>query len=360
MNISKIKSLEITNAIISNKAFQRLAEKTQVVYPKNGRKETVQNRLTHSYQVANSAEIIKEAIKLPFIEIDYTHSLKNVCLLHDIGHPPFGHEGAKFLNRFFKKKGLKEGFDDNNNNFVVIKKNQIPLNDYGLASLIKYPKKLYPYQRNLIRLLDLAIKNDIIYFEKYVKIYDIPKRTIICEIMDEADTNTYVCFDLADCYSLGLADESPFVEILEKDKYFSYEIKDFLFNVIQAIKAKDKSLIKRAFAKLNIILNSNYKIGDNLRLLPKNKELILFRNELYQVENDIFIHSDFVQNQKNKHIKMLETYTNWVMQGNYPSKTYKKLLNKITNKVEQLRIIRDMIAETTDWYVFNKIKELKK
>jgi len=358
MNAEILKSLEITNAIISNKAFQRLAEKTQVVYPKNGRKETVQNRLTHSYQVANSAEIIKEAIKLPFVEIDYTFSLKNICLLHDIGHPPFGHEGAKFLNKFFKEQGLKEGFDDNNNNFVVIQKNQIPLNDYAFASLIKYPNKLYPTQRHLLKILDLAIKNDIIQFEKYVKIVETPKRTIACEIMDEADTNTYVCFDLADCYSLGLADEEPFVKILEEDKYLSHEIKEFLFNIIQAVKAKDKSLIKRAFGKLNVILNLNYEIGENLSLKPRNEELIKFRNELYGVENNIFINSEFVQKQKERHIQMFRKYVEWVMEGNYPSKTYKKLIEQTNDNTNRLRLIRDMVAETTDWYVFNKINEL--
>ena len=119
---TKEESLINTSNIISNKAFQRLAEKTQVVFPKNGRKETVQNRLTHSYQVTNSAKIIENNITIPGKDIDYQHSLFNTCLLHDIGHPPFGHEGASYLDKKFKKLGLEEGFSDNNNNFVNIEK----------------------------------------------------------------------------------------------------------------------------------------------------------------------------------------------------------------------------------------------
>jgi len=173
--ISKIQSLEITTSIITNKAFQRLAEKTQVIIPKNGREETVQNRLTHSYQVANSAKIISETINLPTLNIDYQNSLFNTCLLHDIGHPPFGHEGAKILNETFSKLGIKEGFSDNNNNFKVINKNQIKVNDYTLASLIKYPNKLYESDKEfLLYILEKSINEDIEYFSKYFNINEKP------------------------------------------------------------------------------------------------------------------------------------------------------------------------------------------
>ena len=357
--MEKMLSLENTASIISNKAFQRLAEKTQVVFPKNGREETVQNRLTHSYQVANSAKITEEALKIPGVDIDYKHALFNTCLLHDIGHPPFGHEGATLLDQRIKELGLKEGFSDNNNNFVVIQKNQIPICDYTVASLIKYPEKLYPSQEEeLSRKLELAIRSDIMHFEKHVKIYEQPVRTLTCEIMDEADRNTYVCSDLADCFSLGLEDYSSLEELLEADMFFSQDIKSFLVLAITAVKTRSKSMIKKAFNELNILLNKNYFLGDNLYLQPINQELILLREELFKIEKAIFIESEEVISQREEHIGYLNEYIDWIIEGNYPSKTYRKIIER-TKGADQLRAIRDMIGETTDWYVINFHKKNK-
>ncbi len=351
--MEKLISLENTASIISNKAFQRLAEKTQVVFPKNGREETVQNRLTHSYQVASAAAITKEALKIPGVNIDYKYSLFNTCLLHDIGHPPFGHAGATLLDQRFKDLGLKEGFSDNNNNFVVIQKNQIKICDYTVASLIKYPEKLYPSQQEeLSRKLECAIRSDIIHFEKHVKIYEQPVRTLTCEIMDEADRNTYVCSDLADCFSLGLEDCSSLEKLLETDMFFSQDIKSFLILAITAVKTHSKSMIKKAFNELSILLNKNYFLGNNLSLESINPELILLREELFEIEKAIFIESEEVIYQRDKHNGFFNEYIDWVLQGNYPSKTYLKIIEK-TKGTYQLRALRDMIGETTDWYVIN-------
>jgi len=344
-----------TMGIISNKAFQRLAEKTQVVFPKNGRIETVQNRLTHSYEVATSAELMVQSLNIPGLLVDYKKSLKNTCLLHDIGHPPFGHEGATLLDNIMKEKGLKEGFSDNNNNFVVIDKNQIEISDYTLASLIKYPEKLYSSQENLLRLLNLAIKEDLRYFEKDIKIYEIPQRTIACEVMDEADRNSYVCSDLTDCFSLKLGNEKSFEKLLEEKDFFSNEINEFLILAINAIKTHNKSMIKRSFNQLKILLNQNYYLGDNLKLVPLNEELIELREELFKIEEDIFIHNKEVVDQRIEHMDYLQRYIDWVFEGNYPSKTYKKLIEDSKGE-QQLFYIRNMIAETTDWYVINFIK----
>jgi len=352
--MDKIHSLENTASIISNKAFLRLAEKTQVVFPKNGRVETVQNRLTHSYEVANSAHITEEAIRLPGLEIDYRFALHNTCLLHDCGHPPFGHEGAKLLDKRFKALGLKEGFSDNNNNFIVIEKNQIPISDYTKASLIKYPEKLYENQKDsLKRLLNLAIESDIRHFEKSVKIYKRPERTVACEIMDEVDRNCYVSSDLADCFSLGLSNEEPIIKIIEEDKFFSQEIREFLLIVSEAIKNKDKSLIKRTFNSLKVMLSKNYYLGDNLKLVPINEELIEVREALFKIETDIFIHSEEVLSQREEHLEYLNNYIDWVLEGNYPSRTYKKKIELAKTETEKLQCIRNMIGETTDWYVVN-------
>jgi dGTP triphosphohydrolase len=345
--------------IESSKKFLRLGETTQVVFPKNGRAETVKTRFSHSYEVMNSAIMISRSLNCG-IEVDYQHALGNVCLLHDIGHPAFGHEGAKILNNRTKELGLKEGFDDNNNNFVIIEKEQIPLEPYDLASLIKYPNKLYEGQKKkYLKMLDDSIDEDIRHFEKKIKIFTRPKRTVACEIMDEADRNSYVCSDLTDCYSLGWGTSIELKHILDSKQFSSYDIKTFLSSAIYAIDNKDKSLIKRIFNDLKILLNQNFILGENLQLEHKNEELFLLREALYSIEGKIFINSKEVVDQRNIHMIYFNNYVDYVIKEKfYPSRTYKNLIES-SHGEQQLKYIRDMIGETTDWYIqnFNNKKE---
>lgn len=82
------------NGIEAHKAFQRLANKTQVRFPGRDDTEVIRNRLTHSYEVATSAEIIvaslAEKLNVPFEVIDYEGSVALCSLLHDLGHPHWG------------------------------------------------------------------------------------------------------------------------------------------------------------------------------------------------------------------------------------------------------------------------------
>lgn len=344
--------LEKRSGIESNKVVQRLAEKTQVAFPKNGRIETVKNRLTHSYEVGTSALMMAESIGH---NVDYKKSIYNVCLLHDIGHPPFGHEGSKVLNKKFKELGVSEGFSDNNNNFVMIQKNQILIDDYDLASIVKYPEKLYPYQKpSLQRILDNSIEEDIQYFEKSVKIYNRPTRTIACEIMDEADRNSYVCSDLADCYSLKWADAEEMAKLRDSNLFYDYEINEFLTLASSAIEAHNKSLIKKAFNGIKNKFNQNYYLGDDLSLKFKNEELYLLREELFKIEHKSFILSKEILEQREFNLAKLSAYVDYVLANEfYPSSTYKSRIEKQKDEKEKLRLIRDMIAESTDWYVIN-------
>ena len=340
--------------IESNKVFQRLSDKTQVLTPKFGRFEVVRNRLTHSYEVATSAEMIATSVSTYAFDADYQKSVYNVSLLHDIGHPPFGHEGAKIIEDRFKELGLEEGFSDNNNNFVIIKKNQIQISDYELASLIKYPEKLYDSQEYLKPILRAAIDEDIAYFKQFVDIEQRPTRTVSCEIMDEADRNTYTCADLSDCYCLDISKGDELVELLNSDKYDNIDIIEFLTSVIKAIEEKNKTLIKSLFSKLKIKFNDNYYLAKNLELKPKDQQMFNFREDLFSISVKKYIFSDFVRSARSGEDACLQFYINYVLNHErYPSKSYKKAIENAQTEQEKLVLIRDMIAESTDSYIKN-------
>lgn len=358
----KISSLNRQIKVESFKPFKRLLFKTQVLALDMSFNDTLMNRLTHSYLVKSGSELIAESIKLNGIDVDYKFSLAVVSLLHDVGQAPFGHSGAYTISDVFKDLGLEEGFDDNNNNFVVIKKNGgfNFISDYELASLIKYPNKLYDSQKEkLLPILNLAINQDIEYFSKLgISITSKPTRTVSCEIMDEADRNAYVCNDLTDALVHGFITKKHFKKIIKKN-YNSIEIREWLFSVYSAIKMKDKSLIGFAFNKLFTMLSMNYYLGENLKLKPKSNELIELREDLYLLEKDMFIKNDKVVKITDENCKLLKKYIKYVIENeHYTSNTYKYLIKNAKTKNEKLTHIRDMIGECSDWFIFRESKKI--
>jgi dGTPase len=89
--------------VIHSRAFRRLEAKTQVFTARFS--DHFRNRLTHTIEVAQIARTVADAISL---NSDLTEAL---ALVHDIGHPPFGHAGEKQLDARMREHG--ERFDHN-------------------------------------------------------------------------------------------------------------------------------------------------------------------------------------------------------------------------------------------------------
>ena len=76
--------------IIHSRAFRRLEAKTQVFTARFS--DHFRNRLTHTLEVAQVARTVASALRL---NSDLAEAL---ALVHDIGHPPFGHAGERRLD----------------------------------------------------------------------------------------------------------------------------------------------------------------------------------------------------------------------------------------------------------------------
>jgi dGTPase len=154
-------------------AFRRLQGKTQILGTKEG--DFHRTRLTHSLEVASIGQSIVHHLalnnKLSKSNSNKTnHTNKTlklsqaalselmpaddlihvICLLHDIGHPPFGHGGEAALNYMMRNHG---GFEANGQTLRLLTKLEGSYGVFGLdltrrtlLGLLKYP---VPYSKAL-------------------------------------------------------------------------------------------------------------------------------------------------------------------------------------------------------------------
>ncbi len=89
--------------VIHSRAFRRLEAKTQVFTTRYS--DHFRNRLTHTLEVAQIARTVAGALGLN------TDLAEALALVHDIGHPPFGHAGERRLDELLRPHG--DRFDHN-------------------------------------------------------------------------------------------------------------------------------------------------------------------------------------------------------------------------------------------------------
>lgn len=217
--------------VIHCPAFRRLQGKTQI-FP-GYESDFFRNRLTHSLEVGQIAESI--AMRLNYTDEYFkAHPINaRICLtaslLHDIGHPPFGHNGEEALDECMRKFG---GFEGNAQTLRIVtqleKKRRDPdeldlircraglnLTYRTLGALLKYDKPI-PTDRSA----DTEVRKG--YYEADAAIVaDIKKhvcpqltdsdgsfKTIECQIMDIADDIAYSTYDIEDTFKAGFLSPS--------------------------------------------------------------------------------------------------------------------------------------------------------
>lgn len=134
--------------VIHCPAFRRLQRKTQILGTDEG--DFHRTRLTHSLEVDSiGRSIVRNLMSNKDHPIFLSNLLPNddlisvICLLHDIGHPPFGHGGEVALNYMMRNYG---GFEGNGQTLRLLTKVENSYGRYGLdltrralLGILKYP-----------------------------------------------------------------------------------------------------------------------------------------------------------------------------------------------------------------------------
>ena len=106
--------------IIHSRAFRRLEAKTQVFTIRYS--DHFRNRLTHTLEVSQIARTVAAALGL---NADLAETL---ALVHDIGHPPFGHAGEKKLDELMRAHGSR--FNHNLQALRIVEQFESPYLDF--------------------------------------------------------------------------------------------------------------------------------------------------------------------------------------------------------------------------------------
>jgi len=162
--------------IVHSRAFRRLQYKTQVFTNDEG--DHFRTRLTHTIEVAQVARVAARRLRLN------EDLVECVALVHDVGHPPFGHRGEDLLAELMKDHG---GFEHNRQGLRLVEELEI-----------RYPE--FPGLNLTYEVRESIIKHSAHYDRAKVPRRFAPDENPLLEaqLVDEIDSIVYDCHDIDD------------------------------------------------------------------------------------------------------------------------------------------------------------------
>lgn len=389
-----------TGRIIFSPAMRRMHDKTQV-FPLTT-DDNIHSRLTHSLEVSEIGfslgirlcenEDFLKAIgsnkDKAFREIPVI--IKNACLVHDIGNPPFGHFGERVIATYFKnlfEKGdwnhrlspeEKEDFiffDGNSQGLRVLTKLQT-LNKKGglnltygtLGAFLKYPNFGDINKAEIATSKRGVFQSEVPYFKMIVKNCGLEKNGVyfrhpLSFLMEAADTICYRIMDVEDGFNKNWYNYSDIksyledvpqleelLETLDKIEGEGAEITKMVRLRIGVIAELVKFSLDNFLRNLEQISNGDY----HLELLEEN----LLSNKLKNIcDEKIFPKREILQLELTGHSEisgLLNHYIDFVFQKDKPYR--KRAKGMISGSLVRSMIIDTSIENFDDLSDYNKLQ----
>jgi dGTPase len=391
--------------VIHCPAFRRLQRKTQILGPDTG--DFHRTRLTHSLEVASIAcSIVRNLHHTPAATMPLTGLLPNedlistISLLHDIGHPPFGHSGEVALNYMMRFHG---GFESNGQTLRLLTQLEDSYGAYGLdltrrslLGILKYPvnrnhviaplqPQSPPLQSTSIRmndwlppkayfdseqpcvdwLLSPFSPNDQILFQSLQVLPHAHQHgrsayhSFDCSIMNTADDIAYGVHDLEDAIHLQLITQeqvdNPEFRALLRDA----ELDSPQHTLLQHLFSADIHLRKQAIGTMvNYLITSVHIIvthdalqdnllKHNITLLPEAKNLLTYlKNTVYRYVIDSPSARTVEKSSQTIVLNLFESILS--NPDNFLDTKYRAIFNAAENESVAQRVVCDYIANMTD------------
>ncbi len=295
--------------ILHSSAYRRLSGKMQVFTGEMG--DYHRTRLTHTQEVATTARTIGRVLRLN------EDLIEALALMHDIGHPPYGHCGEDALDEVMRPYG---GFSHNRFALTIVEEMEF--------RYLRHPG-LNLTAEVLAGQADRTQKNKL-------------DRSSLLEVqlVDAADSTAYDAHDTDDAIKLGLVtleqlQQVPLIrQCVEQvrehyselsERFLSKAVVHHLVNlqVTDMIEHNVRELRERNFPNATAAMESGFRIGPSPELADKKRELEGF---LFQ---HVYRHPKLISIRQQAHDKIQALWAIYVEDPSRLPKKYQLRAEKI-------------------------------